>query len=74
ERAYRRLARMYHPDRNNSSHVESMIKKINAAFEILSDDDKKRKYDKTDFETDITLAQLLISYMRKGCPTDQNSF
>lgn len=51
KRAYRRLARKYHPDRNNSSHAESMIKKINAAFEILSDDDKKRKYDKTAFET-----------------------
>lgn len=52
KKAYRRLARKYHPDRNNSSHAESMIKKINAAFEILSDDDKKRKYDKTDFETE----------------------
>jgi curved DNA-binding protein CbpA len=51
--AYRRLARKYHPDRNNSSHAESMIKKINAAYEILSDDDKKRKYDKTDFETEL---------------------
>jgi molecular chaperone DnaJ len=53
KRAYRRLARKYHPDRNNSSHAESMIKKINAAFEILSDDDKKRKYDKTNFETEL---------------------
>jgi curved DNA-binding protein CbpA len=53
KKAYRRLARKYHPDRNNSSHAESMIKKINAAYEILSDDDKKRKYDKTDFETEL---------------------
>jgi curved DNA-binding protein CbpA len=53
KKAYRRLARKYHPDRNNSSHAESMIKKINAAFEILSDDDKKRKYDKTNFETEL---------------------
>jgi len=53
KKEYRRLARKYHPDRNNSSHAESMIKKINAAYEILSDDDKKRKYDKTDFETEL---------------------
>jgi curved DNA-binding protein CbpA len=53
KKAYRRLARKYHPDRNNSSHAESMIKKINVAFEILSDDDKKRKYDKTNFETEL---------------------
>ena len=32
KRAYRRMARKYHPDRNNSSHAEIMIKKINAAF------------------------------------------
>lgn len=48
KRAYRRLARKYHPDRNNSSHAESMIKKINAAFEILSDHEKRVQYDKGD--------------------------
>jgi len=48
KRAYRRLARKYHPDRNNSSHAESMIKKINAAFEILSDQEKRFHYDKSD--------------------------
>ena len=42
--AYRRLARKYHPDRNNSSFAEEMIKKINAAFEILSDETKRRQY------------------------------
>lgn len=47
KRAYRRLARKYHPDRNNSSHAESMIKKINAAFEILSDQEKRSQYDKS---------------------------
>src|SRR3712207_8603767 len=34
--AYRRLARKYHPDRNNSVYAEEMIKKINTAFEVLS--------------------------------------
>lgn len=47
KKAYRRLARKYHPDRNNSSHAEITIKKINAAFEILSDDERRREYDKT---------------------------
>jgi molecular chaperone DnaJ len=51
KRAYRRLARKYHPDRNNSSHAESMIKKINAAFEILSDQDKRFQYDRSDIST-----------------------
>ena len=45
KRAYRRLARKYHPDRNNSSLAEDMIKKINASFEVLSDKDKRVEYD-----------------------------
>jgi len=45
KRSYRRLARKYHPDRNNSSTADDMIKKINQAFETLSDRDKRREYD-----------------------------
>ena len=43
--AYRRLALKYHPDRNSSPFSENTIKIINAAFEILSDKDKRRLYD-----------------------------
>jgi ferredoxin len=45
KRAYRRLARKYHPDRNTSGISDEMIKTINAAFEILSDKDKRHNYD-----------------------------
>ena len=45
KRAYRHLARKYHPDRNTSGVSDEMIKRINAAFEILSDKDKRHKYD-----------------------------
>ena len=48
--SYRRLTRKYHPDRNNSSYSEDMIKKINAAFEILSDREKRQQYDKMNYE------------------------
>ena len=34
-KAYRRLVKKHHPDRNASSHSGDMIKKINAAFEII---------------------------------------
>ena len=71
KKAYRRLARKYHPDRNNSSHAESMIKKINAAFEILSDDDKKSKYDKTDFETELDEEEIRSSVKHKVSETNQ---
>jgi curved DNA-binding protein CbpA len=50
KRAYRRLARKYHPDRNNSSYSDDMIKKINAAFEILSDREKRQQYDKMKYD------------------------
>jgi molecular chaperone DnaJ len=43
--AYRRLALKYHPDRNSSPISENSIKIINAAFEVLSDRDKRRQYD-----------------------------
>ena len=45
--AYRRLARKLHPDVNpNDKASESQFKEINAAYDVLSDDDKRKKYDK----------------------------
>ncbi len=52
KKAYRRLARKYHPDRNGSGAGEEMIKKINAAYEVLSDENKRAQYDKTGFGDD----------------------
>lgn len=49
-KAYRRLARKYHPDRNNSLFAEDLIRKINAAFEILSDENKRKQYDRMDYD------------------------
>jgi ferredoxin len=49
KKAYRRLARKYHPDRNSTIYAEDIIKKINAAYEVLSDDLKRAQYDKTGF-------------------------
>jgi curved DNA-binding protein CbpA len=43
--AYRRLALKYHPDRNSSPVSGNSIKIINAAFEVLSDKDKRKQYD-----------------------------
>ena len=55
--AYRRLARKYHPDRNNSIYAEEMIKKINTAFEVLSDGTKRAQYDKTEFDRSFETMQ-----------------
>ena len=48
--SYRRLARKYHPDRNSSALAEEMIKKINGAFEVLSDETKRSQYDRMQFD------------------------
>ncbi|MEO6398330.1 MAG: J domain-containing protein [Tepidiformaceae bacterium] len=45
--AYRKLARKHHPDVNpNDRASESRFKEINAAHEVLSDAEKRKKYDK----------------------------
>ncbi len=45
KKAYRKLARQYHPDVNKDPKAEDKFKEINAAYEILSDKEKKQQYD-----------------------------
>jgi curved DNA-binding protein len=45
-RAYRRLARKYHPDLNSDSDAEERFKELGEAYEVLSDADKRERYDR----------------------------
>lgn len=45
KKSYRRLARKYHPDINKDAGAEEKFKEINAAYEILSDTNKRKQYD-----------------------------
>lgn len=45
KKSYRSLAKKYHPDVNKSAEAEEKFKNINAAYEILGDHEKRKKYD-----------------------------
>jgi len=46
KKAFRRLARQYHPDVSRSPDAEAKFKEINEAYEVLSDGDKRAMYDR----------------------------
>ena len=50
KKAYRKLAMKYHPDRNpDNKEAEEMFKEIGEAYEVLSDSDKRARYDQFGF-------------------------
>ncbi|XP_020809339.1 dnaJ protein homolog 1-like [Drosophila serrata] len=46
KKAYKRMARRYHPDKNDHPQAEEQFKEVAAAYEILSDKEKREIYDK----------------------------
>lgn len=53
--AFRKLARQYHPDLNpNNPEAEAKFKEVSRAYEVLSDEQKRARYDQTGSTEDIS--------------------
>lgn len=51
--AFRKLAKQYHPDRNpDDKKAEEKFKEISAAFDIVGDSDRRKKYDRGEIDDD----------------------
>jgi len=54
KKAYRKLVRQYHPDRNpGDKTAEEKIREINAAYEVVGDPEKRRTYDRLRFGDEV---------------------
>ena len=64
KRIYRKLAKKYHPDANpeNKSAAEEKFKEVSEAYEVLSDPEKRKKYDE------------MADYMKNGGGFDPSQF
>lgn len=67
KKAFRRLALKFHPDRNpeNADVWEEKFKEINEAYSVLSDEVKRKYYDRL---LSLTQPGPDIAFLWRGCP------
>ena len=59
KKAYRKLVFQHHPDRNpDSTHAESKIREINAAYEVIGEPEKRRTYDRLNWGEEAARDEL----------------
>jgi molecular chaperone DnaJ len=49
KKAYRKLANIYHPDRNESNEAKDKFQVIQKAYEVISDPNKRKEYIKSSY-------------------------
>ena len=64
KRAYRKMAKKYHPDVNKAPDAADKFKEVNEAYEVLSDENKKAAYDRyghAAFEQGVQVLEDLVA-------------
>jgi len=75
KKSFRKLAVKYHPDKNPSKDAEEKFKEINEAYEVLSDPEKRKKYDQYGEnwnKIDEEQARRYQQYQQQGSKTYHN--